>query len=128
MVEALQLQLKTAYQVREVMPEADVDLQQENIKLQQEIIDLKQKNILLQQEVNNVKQDHVVMEHRLARLFNNTYMIRTQQQSSAHSGQVLLLFGSIVALVLLLFYGMGFIDFSLPSTVDYDPLVVERLR
>ena len=128
MVEALQLELGTPYQTRDIVYEKEMTLEQENIKLQQENVHLKQENASLLQEVNNMKQEYVNLEHRLTRSFYKIHSLRERQQSSVSVGQVMTAIGGLVVAFLLLYYGMGFVEYSAPSSLDNDGPVVERLR
>ena len=128
MVEALQLELKTAYQSREVMSEKEINFEQENRRLLQENVYLQQENARLLREVDNVKREYANLDNRLTRVSYRIHHLRNRSQSKASLGQVVMVIGSLVAVLLLLYYGMGFIDYSVPSPVDYDPPVIERHR
>ena len=128
MVEALQLELNTSYQTRETMPVKGVDFGQENLRLQQENVRLQQENVRLLQEVNDMKRENASLERRLTRSFYRIHSLRERQQSSASLGQVMTVIGGLVVVFLLLYYGMGFIDYSAPSVIDNDGPVIERHR
>ena len=128
MIEALQLDLNTTYQAGELMPGKDVIFEQENLRLLQENIVLQQENVRLLQEVSDMKREHAHMERQLTRASYRIYHLRAQLHSKVSFGQVLMVIGSLAAMCLLLFYGAGSIDYSMPQAVDNDTPVVERHR
>ncbi len=114
MTEALQLEMKPSYQPHDVMAERLAVLEQENRQL-------REANMRLQQE-------NVHLESRLARVVYSLQGRRMRSVNSGNSGSAVI--GVLVLLVVfvLLFYGLGIFDFSVPSSIDYDPPVVERVR
>ena len=128
MAEALQLELNTTYQARELISGKDVNFEQENLRLLQENIVLQQENTRLLQEVSDMKREHAHMERQLTRASYRIYNLKSRLSSSVSLGQVMMVFGSLAAVFLLLYYGMGYIDYSLPTPVDNDTPVIERHR
>lgn len=124
MTEALQLQLNTSYQApRNGVPDQDVSkVQEENKRLQEE-------NSQLQQEVERLKRVNADMEHQLARAsYRRIQDLRAQRHAGSPAGLITMVFGGIVVAFLLLYYGMGLIDYSFPTHVVDDGPVVEQRR
>ena len=128
MQEALQLELNTAFQAREVMSEKGVTWERENSQLLMENSRLQQENDRLLREVNEMKRDYVHLEYQLVRACNKIQELRSRLHSSASIGQIMMVVGGLAAVFLLFYYGSGFVDFSASSTIENDAPVVERQR
>ena len=98
------------------------------MKLQQENIVLQRENVRLLREVNDIKRDYAYLERQLTRASYKIYNLRTQLHSTTSLGQVILVIGVLVTVFLLLFYGMEFVIFSMPSLVEDNVPVIERLQ
>ena len=114
MTEALQLEMKPSYQPHDVTAERLAVLEQENRQL-------REANLRLQQE-------NVHLESRLAKVVYSLQGRRMRSVNSGNSGSAVIGVLVLVAVFVLLFYGLGIFDFSIPSSIDYDPPVVERMR
>ena len=123
----MQLELKTSHQTQE-MPDRNVTFEPEHIRLQQENLLLQQENVRLQREVDDMKRDFAHQERQLTKAVYRIYELKSQLHSSASFGQVMLVIGSLVAVFVLLYYGSGFVDFSMSSHVEDEVPVVERTK
>ena len=115
MTEALQLEMKPSFQPHDVMVERLAALEQENRQL-------RETNMLLQQE-------NARLDIQLARVVYSFQGHRIRSINNGNSGSAIIGILVLVVVFVLLFYGMGIFDFSIPSSIDYDPpVVVERMR
>ena len=115
MTEALQLEMKPSYQPHDVTAERLAALEQENRQL-------RETNRLLQQE-------NARLDSQLAKVVYSLQGRRMRGVNSGSSGSAIIGILVLVVVFVLLFYGMGVFDFSVPSSIDYDPpVVVERMR
>ena len=126
MVEALQLDLKTAYQAEEVTPEQHVSFERENLRLLQENVALQQENVRLLREVNDMRHEYANMEHQLVNAYHKIQDLRYHLQSSGSLGHIMVFVGCFIAVFLLICYGTGFLDFDSMLTIEQDAPVVER--
>ncbi len=91
MTEALQLELNTSYQaLRNVVPDNDVSIEQENQRLQQE-------NSRLQQELDLLKRECADMERQLTLAsYRRVQGLRAQRRhSGSPTGFIAMVFGGI---------------------------------
>ena len=114
MTEALQLEMKPSYQPHDVVADRLAALEQENRLL-------RESNMLLQQEKNR-------LDSQLAKVVYSLQGRRMRGVNSGNSGSAIIGILVLVLVFVLLFYGMGIFDFSFPSSADYNPPVVERMR
>ena len=112
MTEALQLELKPSYQSHDVMAERLAALEQENRQL-------RDTNMLLQQENDR-------LDSQLTRVVYRAYGRRMRKVNSGNSGSAVIGILVVIAAFVLIFYGMGIFDFSISSSANYDPPVVEK--
>ena len=110
----MQIELKPSFQALEAVPEKDDFLKREYERLQKE-------NALL-------KQENARLERKLSRAFYKIHDLRLRLNSGNPAGQVFAVVAVLLVVFLVLYYGTELIDFSLPSSSDYQAPVVERHR
>ena len=91
---------------------------QEDMKFQQEIVLLRQENIRLLREVNDMKRDYANLEHQLSKASYTIWVLRGRLNSSISFGQVITAIGVLVMVILLFYYGTGFVELSAPSVIE----------
>ncbi len=113
MTEALQIELKPSYQPHDVMAERLEVLEQETKQLHEAI--------------KRLQHEKAHLDRQLTGILYRYQELRMRSNNRDNSGSAVIGILVLVVAFVLLFYGMGIFDFSIPSSVDYKHYVVERM-
>lgn len=113
MTEALQIELKPSYQPHDVMAERLEVLEQETKQLHEAI--------------KQLQHEKAHLDRQLTGIVYRYQELRMRSNNRDNSGSAVIGILVLVVAFVLLFYGMGIFDFSIPSSVDYKHYVVERM-
>ena len=80
---------------------------------------------VMAERIEALNQENAQLKSQLRRV---AFMIHNRRSHNSNSGTAIMALMLMVAAVIVLIYGMGIFEISLPSLAEYDEPVVERMR